>query len=60
MAETKGLITALALFRYKADKGIFPNTLQELISSKYIERLPMDLYSNAPMAYRAIVKFKFL
>jgi len=52
MAETNGLITTLALLRYKADKGIFPNTLQELVSSKYIERLPMDPYSNASMVYK--------
>jgi hypothetical protein len=52
MAETNGLITTLALLRYKADKGIFPNTLQKLVSSKYIERLPMDPYSNAPMVYK--------
>lgn len=53
-AETNGLITTLALFRYKADKGIFSDTLQELISAKYIERLPMDPYSNVPMVYNRI------
>jgi len=53
-AEINGLIATLALFRYKADKGIFPDTLQELISAKYIERLAIDPYSNATMVYKRI------
>jgi len=52
MAETNGLITTLALFRYKADKGSFPISLQELVSSNYIKELPMDPYSEGPLVYK--------
>ena len=50
--ERDGLITTLALLRYKNDKGGFPADLQELISNRYMSRLPMDPYSDKPLVYR--------
>lgn len=50
----EALVTTLALLRYKADKGSFPPSLQELILSNYIKKLPMDTYSNEPLIYKRI------
>jgi membrane protease YdiL (CAAX protease family) len=54
IVETDALITTLALLRYKADKGQLPESLQELLSSGYVEQLPMDPFSNAPLVYNRI------
>ena len=46
------LVTTLAILRYKADKGSFPVSLEELVSINYIEELPMDPYSNRALVYK--------
>jgi hypothetical protein len=48
----EALVTSLALLRYKADKGSFPASLQELVSFNYVEKLPMDPYSDRPLIYK--------
>lgn len=48
----KALITTIAILRYKADKGDFPETLQQLVSAGYLKELPMDPYSDGPLVYK--------
>ena len=50
--ETDALLATLSVFRYRTDKGQFPQELGELVSAGYLKNLPMDPYSNAPMVYK--------
>lgn len=50
----KALITSVALLRYKADKGQFPEDLDKLVSSGYLNELPMDLYSSGTLIYKLL------
>jgi hypothetical protein len=45
-------VTVLALHRYKADKGSFPDDLQQLITAGFLRQLPLDVYSDRPLVYR--------
>jgi hypothetical protein len=45
------LITSIAVLRYKADKGRFPDALENLVAAGYLKQLPMDPYSGAPLVY---------
>jgi hypothetical protein len=45
-------VTILALQRYKADKGSFPDDLQELVTAGYLRELPLDVFSGRPLVYR--------
>jgi hypothetical protein len=51
-ADTEGLITTLALLRYKADKGQFPEKLDELVSAGYLKILRSDPFSGKPFGGR--------
>ena len=51
-AEAHALLTILASLHYRADKGVYPENLQELESSGYLKELPMDPYSDEPLVYR--------
>jgi hypothetical protein len=51
-AHQDALVATLALLRYRAEKGRFPDTLQELVSAGFASRLPMDPYSGKPQVYR--------
>jgi hypothetical protein len=51
-AATDALITTLAVLRYKADKGQLPDKLAQLVPKGYLEKLPMDPYSDKPLVYK--------
>ena len=38
--------------RYKNDKGLYPEKLQELITTGYLKELPMDSFSDKPLVYK--------
>jgi len=46
------LITTFALLRYKAERNIFPESLDQLVSAGYLEQLPMDPYSDGSLMYK--------
>jgi hypothetical protein len=48
----QALVTTLALLRHEADNGGFPASLQVLLASNYIERLPIDPYSGSALVYK--------
>jgi len=52
--DTEALVTIIALLRYKNDKGLYPENLQELIliTTGYSKKVPMDLYSDKPLVYK--------
>lgn len=51
-AQTEALIAVLAILRFKANKGQFPASLDELISTGYLKSVPMDPYSDGPLVYK--------
>lgn len=51
-AQTEALITILATLRYKIDASQFPETLNELVSSGYLQAVPNDPYSNSSLVYK--------
>lgn len=51
-AEYEATITVLALERYKAVNGNYPEILEELLKDGYIQKLPMDPYSDKPIVYK--------
>lgn len=50
--EIQALVSILALLRYKCDKGLYPEDLRELIAAGYLEKLPVDPYSDKPLIYK--------
>jgi len=53
-AVTNALITTLAILRYKADKSQLPKNLDQLVENGYLKGLPVDPYSDSPLAYKQI------
>ncbi|MFA5239260.1 MAG: hypothetical protein WC476_06080 [Phycisphaerae bacterium] len=51
-AKTEALIAIAAILRFKTDKGQFPATLDEVVSSGYLESVPMDPYSDGLLVYK--------
>jgi dsDNA-binding SOS-regulon protein len=49
-AESTTLI--IALVRYKQDTGAFPESLDKLVEKGYIKQVPVDPFSDKPIAYR--------
>lgn len=48
----KALLAIIAIHRFKAEKGMLPATLDELVDSGYLQSVPMDPYSNGPLVYK--------
>jgi hypothetical protein len=53
-AHTNGLLTTVALLRYKADKGEYPQRLDELAAAGYLNELPRDPFSGSPLIYKPV------
>jgi len=49
-AESTPLV--IALVRYKQDTGAFPESLDKLMEKGYIKQVPVDPFSDKPIAYR--------
>ncbi len=52
IAYTSALMTTLAVLRHKADTGQLPTDLQGLCDADYLDKLPLDPYSDGPLIYR--------
>jgi hypothetical protein len=46
------LLALLAIMRYQKNEGQYPEDLNELVSSGYLNSLPMDPFSGRPLVYR--------
>ena len=53
-AKESALITTISILRYKEDKGQLPENLDQLVSTEYLNELPMDPYSDGSLVYRRI------
>lgn len=54
--KEEALLTILAIHRFRAEKGMLPATLAELVSTGYLQSVPMDPYSDGPLVYKLISK----
>jgi hypothetical protein len=50
--DSEALIAILAIFRYKAEKGQLPSSLETLVSQHYLKTLPQDSYSSGSLVYK--------
>jgi hypothetical protein len=50
--ECEATITILALKRYRLEKGVYPESLQELLDAGIIKQIPMDPYSDKSLIYK--------
>ena len=50
--DVKGALTMIAIFWYKADKGRYPQNLNQLVTAGYLKQLPLDSYSDRPLVYK--------
>jgi hypothetical protein len=53
-AHTNGLLTTIALLRYKTNKGEYPQKLDELVAAGYLNELPIDPFSGNPLVYKRV------
>jgi hypothetical protein len=51
-ADRTALLTVLALKRYEKENGRYPENLRVLVEEGYLEKLPMDPYSDGALVYR--------
>jgi len=45
-------LTIISLMRYKQEKGQYPESLEEVVSSGFLKELPMDPWSDKPLIYK--------
>ncbi len=50
--DAEAMIAILAIFRYKAEKGQLPSSLETLVDQHYLKTLPQDSYSFKPHIYK--------
>jgi len=50
--SVEAVITIIAILRYNKDVGRYPENLNELIITNYLEELTMDPYSDKPLVYK--------
>ena len=53
-ATYEATITILALKRWQMLKGEYPETLNELVATGYLEKVPDDPFSAGPLVYRRV------
>jgi hypothetical protein len=46
------LVATVAILRYKAEKGSYPDRLEELVAAGFLARLPDDPFGEGPLTYR--------
>jgi hypothetical protein len=49
---TESTALIIALVRYRQDTGGFPESLDKLVEQGYIKQIPVDPFSDKPIAYR--------
>ncbi len=45
-------LAIVALLRYEAEQGRYPESLNELVAAGYLEQPPLDPWSSGPLTYR--------
>ena len=52
--ELDALVATIAALRHKADHGVYPASLDQLIEAGYLKHVPQDPYANGPLAYKRV------
>ena len=52
--EQSAVTTTIVLLRFKADKGNFPDNLNELITAGFLKELPQDPYNEGTLTYKRV------
>ncbi len=42
----------MAVHRYQAENGVYPDGLEELVTAGFLARLPNDPFGEGPLTYR--------
>jgi hypothetical protein len=50
--DAESTLLIIALFRFKQDTAGYPETPDKLVETGYITKIPIDPFSNKPLAYR--------
>ncbi len=50
--RTAALLATLAIFRYRAETGHLPASLNDLVSAGYLNGIPLDPFGDGPLVYR--------
>ncbi len=50
--DVEATLTIIAISRYRQNKGAYPENLKELVTSGYIQELPIDSFSDKPLVYK--------
>jgi len=53
-ADHEALLTVLALHRYRAETGAYPDDLKCLVEAGYLQEVPMDPFSDHSLVYRPV------
>jgi hypothetical protein len=48
----EAIISVIALRRWRLEKNAYPDDLTQLVGAGYMEKLPLDPYSDKPLVYR--------
>jgi hypothetical protein len=51
-ADTAATLTIFAILQYHKSHAAFPDSLDSLVQSSLLDKLPMDPFSDAPLVYR--------
>ena len=51
-AEVEATVAIVAIIRYEKEKGVYPESLIELVESGYLKEVPIDPFSDEPLVYR--------
>ena len=51
-ADTEASLSIIAILRYKQDTSRFPSTLEQLVDDGYLQKVPIDPWSDKPLVYR--------
>ena len=50
--DVEATLALTAILRFGRDTGIYPESLERLVTAGYLEELPMDVYSDKPLIYK--------
>ncbi|MBW8001189.1 MAG: hypothetical protein FVQ80_04120 [Planctomycetes bacterium] len=51
-ADVDSLITTIVILRFQKQKGVYPESLQQLLDENFINQIPADPFSDKPLVYK--------
>jgi hypothetical protein len=50
--DVRATLTIIVVLRYRQDKGQLPENLEQLVTTGYLKKLPIDPFSDKPFVYK--------